>query len=101
MPKKHNADYRRPHLSQDIILKRISRNEALEKLKVSPYSEIDVDYILSFVACKLGYSLSELNEIMNRPPLWYVDFPNREKTLNRVYNLYRMLTNRKLSTNWW
>ena len=101
MPKKHNADYRRPHLSQDIILKRISRNEALEKLKVSPYSEIDADYILSFVAYKLGYSLSELNEIMNRPPLWYVDFPNREKTLNRVFNFYRMLTNRKLSTTWW
>ena len=101
MPKKHKADYRRAHLSQDIVLNRISRDEALENLKVSPYSEIDLDYILSFVAYKLGYKLSELNEIMHRPPLWYVDMPNREKTLNRIYNTYRFLTNRKLSTTWW
>ena len=101
MPKRHNADYRRPHLSQDIIMKRITRKEALEELKISPYSDIDVDYIMSFVANKLGYSVSELNDIIEKPPLWYVDFANREKLLRDIFNAFRLLTNRKLSSTWW
>ena len=101
MPRRHNADYRRPHLSQDIILKRTTREEALEELKKSPYHDIDVDYIISFVSNKLGYSISELNDIIEQPPLWYVDFPNREKLLRDIFNLYRIFTNRKLSSTWW
>ena len=101
MPLKHGADYRRAHLSQDIVLKRISRTDALQKLKVSPYSDIDLDYTLSFVAYKLGYSLTELKNIINQPPIWYVDVPNRGELLNRIYNLYRLITNRKLSSTWW
>ena len=101
MPRRHDADYRRAHLSQDIILNRITRTEAINQLKISPEEDIDVDYILSFVAYKLGYSIEELNNIMRKPPLWYKDIPNREKFLNRFYNVYRFLTNRKLSSSWW
>tara|TARA_A100001011_G_scaffold384918_1_gene458173 strand:+ start:1508 stop:2683 length:1176 start_codon:yes stop_codon:yes gene_type:complete len=101
MPIKHNADYRRAHLSQDIILNRISRKEALNILENSAYSHIDTDYYIAFVAQKLGYSVKELKIIINKPPLWYVDFPNREKLLNTIYNLFRLVTKRKLSSTWW
>ena len=101
MPIKHNADYRRAHLSQDIILNRITRKEALNILESPAYSGIDKDYIISFVAQKLGYSIKELNFIMTEPPIWYVDVPNREKLLNYFYNTFRLLTGRKLSSSWW
>ena len=101
MPKKHNADYRRVHLSQDILLKRITRDEALNKLKHPAFEEVDQEYISTFVAHKLDYSLSELENIINQPPIWYVDLPNREKILKDIHNIFRLITNRKLSSTWW
>ena len=101
MPMKHKADYRRAHLSQDIVLKRISREKALEILKKSAYSEIDTNYIISFVAQKLGYSIKDLKKIIGEAPIWYVDIPNREKLLNNIHNIYRFITKRKLSSTWW
>ena len=91
-PRRHKMDYRRAHLSTDICIGRIDRESALNELSKPPCSELDVDKELQFISYKLGYSVSEMYDFMNKPPLWYKDFPNREKTLRTLYNIYRLLT---------
>ena len=91
-PRRHKMDYRRAHLSTDICLGRITRNQALNQLKNPPCFELDVDNELQFISYKLGYSVSEMYDFMNQPPLWYKDFPNREKFLRILYNIYRLMT---------
>ena len=94
-------DYRRAHLSTDICNSRITRDEAIEILEVPPWSDLDLENELSFVANKLGYEVNELKHLMNLPPLWYKDFSNNEFLLGKIYNLYRLLTGRPLASSWW
>ncbi len=93
-PKRNKFDYRRAHLSTDILQKRITRNQALEILKSDPWVNLDVESQLEFVAYKLGYSVLELKEIMSMPSKWYFDFPNRKRFLGMSYDIYRFLTGR-------
>jgi len=100
-PKRHGMDYRRAHLSTDICNSRITREEAIDILKVPAWADLDLENELSFVANKLGYEASELKHFMNSPPLWYKDFSNNEFLLGKIYNLYRFLTGRPLASSWW
>ncbi len=98
-PKRNKIDYRRAHLSSDICMKRCTRKYALKELEKEPWSKIDVESDLRFIAYKLNFSINDLKKIMNRSSLWYVDFPNREKLLGLAYNSFRLLTGRKKNTN--
>ena len=100
-PMRHGMDYRRAHLSTDICNKRISRQEAINILKVAPWEDLDLENELSFIANKLGYELSELKDIISKPGLWYKDYANNEFLLGKIYNLYRFLTGRPLAKSWW
>ncbi len=100
-PMRHGMDYRRAHLSTDICNSRISRQEAINILKVSPWENLDLENELSFIANKLGYEVSELKNIMKEPRLWYKDYSNNEFLLGKIYNLYRFLTGRPLAKSWW
>ena len=44
---------------------------------------------------KLEFSVEEFNAIMNEPPKYYWDYPNDEKKLEFIYNVYRKLTGKK------
>ncbi len=94
-PKRNKFDYRRAHLSTDILQKRISRNNALKILKENPWESINVENELEFIAYKLGYSVNDLKEIMKMPLKWYSDFPNRKKFLGISYDIYRFLSGKK------
>ena len=83
-PIRHGMDYRRAHLSTDICNKRISRQEAINILKVAPWEDLDLENELSFIANKLGYELSELKDIMRKPGLWYKDYANNEFLLGKI-----------------
>lgn len=100
-PRRHGMDYRRAHLSQDICLKKISRNKALEELKKHPWSKLDVNSNLAFIAYKLDYTVEELKNLMCQPPRWYCDYPNREKAIGYIYNFYRLLRGKPLANNFW
>tara|TARA_Y100001968_G_scaffold146236_1_gene133708 strand:+ start:261 stop:1421 length:1161 start_codon:yes stop_codon:yes gene_type:complete len=97
-PKRHKMDYRRAHLSTDICLGRITRKEALIILNTPPWANLDVDNELQFISYKLGYNVSDMYEFMKQPPLWYKDFPNREKLLRIAYNTYRLFTGKNKHT---
>ncbi len=100
-PTRHKMDYRRAHLAQDICLNRISRDEALEELKIHPWENLDVDFHLAFIAHKLDYTIEELTTLMNQPALWYKDYPNREKIIGYIYNIYRLIRGKSWAHNFW
>lgn len=98
-PRRHGIDYRRGHLSADICLSRLGREQALDQLATPPWSDLDVDHDLAFVARKLDYSPAELEAAMQAPPLWYTDFPHRQRFLGLAYNSFRLLTGRRKASN--
>ncbi|MFT5777420.1 MAG: N-acetyl sugar amidotransferase [Crocinitomicaceae bacterium] len=89
--KKFDLDYRRATLSSQICTGDVTRDEALEILKISSYASIDVEKEKAYLAKKLGISLAEFQAIIDLPPKWYTDYPNNEKKLAFVYNTYRKL----------
>jgi len=99
LPRRHKVDYRRGYLSADICLPKISRDDALTQLKTPPWADLDVKHDTAFVARKLDYSVDELEAAMQTPPLWYRDFPHRERLLGVAYNTFRMFTGRRKASN--
>ena len=99
-PMRNKFDYRRAHLSSDICMNRCTRMQALNELAIKPWSKIDVESDLRFISYKLGYSVEELKSIMNNYPLWYKDFPNREKFLGFAYDIFRFITGRQKIQIW-
>jgi hypothetical protein len=99
LPRRHGVDYRRGYLSADICLGRLTRQQALDQLRVPPWAEIDVAHDLAFVARKLDYTPAQLETCMHAPPRWYSDFPNRERLLGLTYDAYRLLTGRPKASN--
>lgn len=92
--KKFNIDYRRATLSSQICSGALKREEALEILKSLPYSEEKIKIKKEYIAKKLDSSIDELDKIIALPPKWYTDYPNDEKKLNIIYNIYRKLFNK-------
>ena len=86
---KFNIDYRRATLSSQICAGTVSRLQALEVLKVKPYTDERIQPEMKYIAKKLEFTDQEFNEILTANPRWYSDFPNDEKRLNWIYNLYR------------
>lgn len=99
LPIRHKVDYRRGYLSADICLGRVTREQALRELECPPWSSLNVNKDISFVAWKLGYSDDELWRITHLPHRWYTDFPNDEKFLAFLYGTYRFFTGRKKASN--
>ena len=101
-PKRHGMDYRRAHLSTDICNQRIKRDEALAILKKPSWEGLDLENELSFIARKLDYKVSELEDIMNSPPFWYKDYSNNETLLSYIYNFYRLIKGKPIANySWW
>ena len=90
MPKKFGYEKRRAHFSSLIMTGQMTRNEAIEKLKVP---EMDGKFIKSefeFVANKLGLSVTELQEIFNGENKSFRDYKNKYKIFSlggRLLNL--------------
>jgi len=99
LPRRHGVDYRRGYLSADICLGRLTRQQALDQLRLPPWADIDVAHDLAFVARKLAYTPHQLERFMHAPPRWYSDFPNRERLLGLSYDAYRLLTGRPKASN--
>jgi N-acetyl sugar amidotransferase len=83
LPKRFGYDVRRVQFSSLILTEQITREEALEKLKQSPFDESTIAYDLEYVANKLGISADELNSYINIPKRTYRDY----KSQSQIYNL--------------
>jgi N-acetyl sugar amidotransferase len=88
-PVKFNLDYRRATFSSQICSGEISRDEAIESLKELPYDEDQVKKDKDYASKKFGLSLGEFEDILNAKPKSYKDYPNHEKWLTLIYNIYK------------
>jgi len=76
LPKKFNFDKRLPHLSSLILSGTISRNQALEELKKPLYEKIELQEDKIYIAKKLGISVIELDQLIEKKGNHYSDYPN-------------------------
>lgn len=97
--RKHGFEYRRAHLSCDICLSTISRDDALIELGISALTSLEEKFDIAFVANKLGYTFKELSDLMHQPPKWFVDYPHRRRLLGLAYDIYRLLNGQPKLTN--
>ena len=88
-PVKFNLDYRRATLSSQICSGSVTRDHALEQLENLPYDITQVKKDKDYVSKKFGITLEEFESILNAPPKSYKDYPNDEKWLTFLYNLYK------------
>lgn len=74
LPKRLGYDVRKVQYSSLILTGQMTRDEALEKLKQSPWDEATIGHDLEFVANKLGIGVDELNGFMELPKKTHQDY---------------------------
>jgi len=74
LPVKFNFDKRKAHYSSLILAGQMSRDEALELLKVNSFDSEKIQTEIEFLAKKLQISLAEFEEIMHLPARSYKDY---------------------------
>ena len=67
LPKRFGYDMRRNQYSSLILTEQMSRDEALEKLKIDNYDSKDIKEDYRYVATKLGISIDELKSYEEIP----------------------------------
>src|SRR3972149_3504036 len=89
LPKKFNIDKRKLHYSTLICSGQMSREKALELLRMSTYDnqlllKEDEEYVLK----KLGFSPKEFEEYLNSPPVPHDCYPSSEWSYNKLATIY-------------
>jgi N-acetyl sugar amidotransferase len=88
---KFGIDYRRATFSSQICAGALSREDAMNQLKLNPYKDEKIEEEKRYIAKKLNVSEKEFDEILAYPPKWYREYPNDEKRLSFIYDTYRKL----------
>jgi hypothetical protein len=89
LPKKFDVDYRKATFSSQICSDEMTRGEALVELMKPIYNEMDMAREKEYIAKKLSISKEELERIINLPGKYYFEYPNDERKLNLIYDIYR------------
>ena len=99
LPAKFGYDKRKAHLASLIVSDQISRDEALQELKLPLYDFNELEEDKLFFAKKLGINFSEFQAIMKEPPKFYTDYPNNEalydflrknfQALSKIYKKFK------------
>lgn len=94
LPVKFGYDKRLAHLSTLICSGQITRDEALEEMKKEAYPADLLAADKEYVTKKLGLSMDEFESILKLKPKSYNEYPNAEKQLKFIYNVYNKLRGR-------
>ena len=78
LPKKFGYDTRKVQYSSLILTGQMTREEALEKLKVSAISDEDAKHDFEYIATKLDISVEELQKYFDQPNKTYKDYKNQQ-----------------------
>jgi N-acetyl sugar amidotransferase len=95
MPVKYGFDYRRATFSTQICSGQLTREEALDKLKLLPYNGETIEQEKAYICKKLQLAPEDFEHILRQRPLTYKDFPNSKKRITFVYGIYRFLFPKK------
>jgi len=82
LPQRFGFDTRKIQFSSLILTKQMSRDEAIEKLKISPFNKEKIDDEFKFIATKLGIDSKKLLDYFNLPKKFYWDYKNQQKLFN-------------------
>lgn len=90
---KFGIDERKAHFSSLILAGQMTREEAIERLKILPYSssterEQDIDYVCK----KLDFKRTEFEEIMARPNGRHEDYKSSQVSFNKIYPIVSKFT---------
>lgn len=89
LPEKFGIDYRRATLSTQICAGEITREQALVVLEDPPYESAAIATEKEYIAKKFGLTVADLDDILDRAPRTYADYPNRKRLLKFIYGSYR------------
>jgi N-acetyl sugar amidotransferase len=89
LPVKFDIDYRKATLSTQICAGQVSRQEALEQLRRSPFDPETLDGDKEYVAKKFEITRDDLERILALPPRSYRDYPNAQRFLEVLYRTYQ------------
>ena len=78
LPLKFGYDTRKVQYSSLILTGQMTRDEALERLKVSPYDPETIADEFKYIATKLNITVEELRSYLKAPNKTYKDYKNQE-----------------------
>jgi len=76
LPTKFGIDKRKAHFSSLIVAGEMTRDEAMERLKLPLYTEEELRQEFEYVAKKLDFSVDELAAVIAAPPHKHTDYGN-------------------------
>ncbi len=88
LPKKFNIDKRKAHLSDLIFSGQITKTEALEELRKSPYDDQQLKIDYDFVLKKFNLSKQEFEKLLDAPQQSHYNF-DYEKPIDERYPLLK------------
>jgi len=91
MPRKFGYDKRRAHFSSLIMTGQMTRNRAIERLKLPEMDDKFMKSEFEFVANKLGLSVAELQEIFDGENKSFHDYKNKYKIFHLGGKLFNLL----------
>lgn len=91
LPERFGYDTRKVQYSSLILTGQMTRDEALEKLKMSVYTEEMIKEDFAFVSNKLGISTDELWSYFHAPKRTYKDYKSQESIYNIGASAMRLL----------
>ena len=91
LPTKFGYDKRKCYFSNLIHIGEMSREEAIQKLEETPYSEEEIKSDTEYIANKLNLTVEELNEIVKGENKSYKDYKNSYKFIKFGIFVSRML----------
>ena len=78
LPKRFGYDVRKVQYSSLIVTKQMTREEALEALRLPAYDAATIAHEIEFVATKLGMTVAELEACMELPGKTYRDYASQD-----------------------
>lgn len=90
LPFKFGYDKRKAHLSSVILAGKMSRDEALDALKLPLYDTNLLAEDKTFIAKKLGLSKSDLEMLIEQPARHYSEYPNHQRKKRAAMRIYRL-----------
>lgn len=92
---KFGFDKRKAHLSSLILSNQISRDEALDELKINPFDAQTIDRDKLFLSKKMGIKLEEFEKILNAPKKNHTDYNTSYFFKFYKYKIFKKLIAKK------
>lgn len=93
LPKKFNTDCRNNTLSAKVRMSKMDRGEAWKEYNTEPYLEAD---LLEYFKKRLSLTNEEFQEIMNKAPNSWYEFPTYKKRFERLRPFFSTLAKANL-----